>query len=98
MANDSEMILSTATSQAAALGVSRWTIQAMRKAGRHLGDPVGRFSTRAWLMAWLRRHPEFVASHWLGKNSKPGCNGSDRPPAAADKSGARSDPHDQRTP
>ena len=96
--NEPDMILTTAQAQAEAVGVSRWTIQAMRKAGRHLKDPVGRFTTRRWLMSWLHRHPEFVASHWLGKNAKPVCNGSDHPPAAADKSGARYDPHDPHTP
>jgi hypothetical protein len=96
--NKTDMILTTAGAQAEAVGLSRWTIQAMRKAGRQLGDPVGRFTTRRWLMAWLHRHPEFVASHWLGKNAKPVCTGSDHQPAVADKSDALSGQHDLRKP
>ena len=92
------MMLTTASAQAAAVGVSRWTIQAARKAGRYLNDPLGRFMTRAWLMAWFRRHPDFVASHWLGRTAKPLCNESGRPPAIAGKSGEQPGQHDQRKP
>jgi hypothetical protein len=81
--SDKEQLLTTAQAQADALGVSRWTIHAARRAGRELGDPLGRFATRRWLFAWFRRHPDFVASRWLGKNAKPPCTSSNRPPEAA---------------
>ena len=89
-----DMILTTAQAQADSVGVSRWTIQAMRKAGRHLKDPIGRFTTRRRIMAWFARHPDFVASHYLGKNAKPACIASNHPPATADKSDARLHQHD----
>lgn len=87
------MILSTAKVQAAAIGVCPWTIFAMRKAGRELRDPLGRFTTRAWLMGWLRRHPEFVASHYLGKTSKLRCIASGQRPVVSGKCDAPSDLH-----
>ena len=96
--HEPEMILTTAQAQAESVGVSRWTIQAMRKAGRQLGDPIGRFTTRRRIMAWFGRHPEFVASHWLGKNAKPLCSGSDHQPAVADRPDALSGQHDPRRP
>ena len=91
--SDKEQLLTTAQAQADALGVSRWTIHAARRAGRELGDPLGRFATRRWLFAWFRRHPEFVASQWMGKNAKPRCSDSDRPPADAGKSDGPFGPH-----
>src|ERR1035437_2337865 len=96
--SETDMILTTALAQAKAVGVSRWTIQAMRKAGRELGDPMGRFTTRRRIMAWFGRHPDFVASRWLGKNAKPPCTESDHPLADADKSDARLHQHDPRMP
>jgi hypothetical protein len=44
---------------AAELGVSRWTIQCMKKAGAPFR---GNLTTVEWLMHWLEDHPEFVAS------------------------------------
>lgn len=67
----SDKLLTTAQSQADAVGLSRWTIQAARKASRQLGDPIGRFTTKRWLLAWFRKHPDFVGSHWLGRTAKP---------------------------
>ena len=96
--SETDMILTTALAQAKAVGVSRWTIQAMRKAGRQLKDPMGRFTTRRRIMAWFARHPDFVASHWLGKNSKLPYTDSDHPPASVGKSDEPSGPHDQRKP
>jgi hypothetical protein len=93
--SEANMILSTAKAQAEAIGVCAWTIFAMRKAGRVLGDPIGRFTTRAWLMNWLRRHPEFVASHYLGRTSKLPRKASGQPPAVA---GICDEPSDQRDP
>lgn len=96
--NGPNMILSTAKVQAAAIGVCPWTIFAMRKAGRELMDPLGRFTTRAWLMGWLKRHPEFVASHYLGRTSMLRRKESDQLPGVAGKSGAPSGLHVQHMP
>ena len=91
-------ILVTAQSQAKALGVSRWTIQAMRKAGRELGDPVGRYTTPRRLCEWLFRHPDFVASHYLGHKPKLGRNGSNPPALGAGRSDGPSRLRDLHTP
>jgi len=96
--NNASTLLPTAKAQAEALGMSRWFISAMRIAGRQLGDPVGRFTTRAWLMAWLRRHPDFVACHYLGRTAKPQCSELDHLPATAGKSGEQPGQRDQRRP
>lgn len=69
-----DMVLITAKAQGAAIGVSRWTVQAMRKAGRELKDPLPIYAMRSQLLAWLRRHPEFRGSHYLGKKPKHLCN------------------------
>jgi len=92
------MILTTARAQAEAVGVSRWTIQAVRKAGRELGDPVGRYITRRRLLAWFGRHPDFVGAHYLGKSAKRPCKGSDHPPVDAGKPDELSHQHGQHMP
>lgn len=69
-----DMVLITAGAQAAAIGVSRWTVQAMRKAGKELNDPLPVYAMRSQLIAWLRRHPEFRGSHYLGKKPKHLCS------------------------
>ena len=68
MALDNQIHLSAATLGAAA-GVSRWTVAAVRKAGRNLNDPLPRYSTARDLVAWFRRHPDFVASHQYPRHS-----------------------------
>jgi hypothetical protein len=73
--SDPDMLLNTAKAQASAIGVSRWTIQAARKAGRELGDLLGKYVTRRQLLAWFARHPEFVGSHYLGRKPKRLCSG-----------------------
>ena len=72
--NANNMLLVTALAQAKAIGVSRWTIQAARKAGKELGDPLARYITRRRLLAWFERHPDFVGSHYLGKKPKHLCS------------------------
>lgn len=72
--SESGMLLVTAQAQANSVGVSRWTIQAARKAGKELGDPLGRYVTRRQLLAWFARHPDFVGSHYLGKKPKSLCS------------------------
>ena len=56
-----------ATKLARALGVSTWVAKASKRAGAHYGDTpwTGRFTTVDRFLAWLERHPDFVASHWL---------------------------------
>lgn len=73
--SEPDMLITTASAQGAAVGVSRWTIQAARKAGKELGDPLGRYVTRRQLLAWFGRHPDFVGSHYLGKKPKRLCSG-----------------------
>src|SRR5664280_2966192 len=93
-----DMLLTTAKAQGDAIGVSRWTIQAVRKAGRELGDPVGRFTTRRWLLAWFHRHPEFVGSHYLGRKPKLGCIGSNPAAEGVGTRGEQFHPHDLQRP
>jgi hypothetical protein len=85
--NDTGNIHSTAKAQGDAIGVSRWVIQAMRKAGREMGDPLGRYETRATLLAWLRRHRDFVAARWFPRKQVPVCTFPNLAEQAADKSG-----------
>lgn len=56
-----EKIYTTAAALGAATGLSRYVIQAIRKRGRELADPLPKYTTAAAVRAWLRRHPDFVA-------------------------------------
>ena len=69
-----DKLLVTALAQGKAVGVSRWTIQAARKAGKELGDPLARYITHRQLLGWFARHPDFVGSHYLGKKPKRLCS------------------------
>lgn len=87
--NDDRRIIKTAAKLGEAVGVSRWTIQAIRKAGRMIGDPLANYSTPEDVRKWLRRHPDFVASHYL-KTKSPPSPPLGQEPGAADKSGESS--------
>jgi hypothetical protein len=72
---DSKRVLRGASAQGAAVGVSRWTIQAMRRAARSEAEyatragekpPIspfrGQLAAPHDILDWLRRHPDFSAS------------------------------------
>lgn len=61
------MKLLDATKLAKELGVSTWITYASKRAAAHYGDSpwVGRYTTVERFEAWLGRHPEFVASHFM---------------------------------
>ena len=63
-----EKILKRAADLAAAVGVSRYTISAIRKTGRIINDPLPNYSTAGDVRRWLRRHPEFVARNAFKKD------------------------------
>jgi hypothetical protein len=65
--NGPDIKLLDATKLARELGVSTWVLKGIKIAAVATGDSPfrGRFSTVAWLLDWLERHPEFVASHHL---------------------------------
>lgn len=87
----------TAQALADETGVSRYTIQAIRKAGREGNDPLPNYCTAADVRAWLRRHPHFVARR-VFKSSTPPAPGSGPAPAAAGRFGGFRGRHDPRTP
>ena len=60
-------MLLDATSLAKELGVSTWVTKASKRAGAHYGDTpwTGRYTTKDRFLAWLERHPDFVANRWL---------------------------------
>lgn len=60
-----EKILRTRDEQAEALGVSVIEITAMRNAGKKWGDLIPLRPFRDDLVKWRRRHPEFVANHFV---------------------------------
>lgn len=86
--SEPEKLLTTAQAQGEALGVSRWTIQAMRKASRGTKDNpfTGRLTTYSRMMKWLRTHPDFVASR-VFKTTTPPCTAPSPAPATAGISG-----------
>jgi hypothetical protein len=92
-----EKFCRTAQELADETGLSRWTIQAIRKAGREWNDPLATFCTRADLHRWLRRHPTFVARQAF-KKKEPQDNGSNLAPAAADRCGGFPGRRAPRTP
>ncbi len=61
MVTETRKLFRTAQALANETGVSRYTIQAIRKAGRESNDPLPNYCTAAEVRAWLRRHPHFVA-------------------------------------
>jgi len=70
--NANESLLN-ATQLAKALGVSTWVTKGMKIAGTIYRDPPfigGRYTTVSRAMAWLERHPDFVASHHLRSPGK----------------------------
>ena len=56
-----------------ALGYSLWVIKGVRRAGEAFGDNpfFGRFAYPEDIEAWLRRHPDFVASRVLRSKLPP---------------------------
>lgn len=62
------MKLLDSTSLAKELGLkSTWLIVGAKRAAKHYGDTpfAGRYTTIQKFMAWLQRHPDFVANHWI---------------------------------
>lgn len=61
--------LLNATALARELGVSTWLMKASKRASAHYQDSpwVGLYTTREDFLAWMRRHPDFVAARWLRK-------------------------------
>jgi hypothetical protein len=51
---------------------SRWHISALKLAATAAGDNPfrGGYATIDSIKAWLNAHPEFVATHWLGKHGR----------------------------
>lgn len=90
-------VILTAEKLGEAVGVSRWTICAIRKAGRELNDLLPRYASVDDVRRWLRRHPEFVASHWLKKPKQP-CTQPGQEPSTAGKFCESSRPRDLHTP
>lgn len=87
------------TQLARLFNVSRWTITAVKIAAAQSGDSPfrGHYATVADLKAWFRRHPEFVAAHFIRK-TPPRRLGLSLPPQAAGKSGESSLTHGPQTP
>lgn len=94
---DDKRIVKTAAGLGAAIGVSRWTIQAIRKAGKMLGDPIGNYASPDDVLKWLRRHPGFVATHYLKKPAPPSPETNPEAEAAG-KSGGSTGRRGQRRP
>ena len=92
--------LTSAAAQGEAIGLSRWTIHAMRKASRGQPDSPfrGRLTTAQWLMEWINRHPEFVASHQYPRKLAPERMTLSPRPVAVDKYDAPSGRRARRTP
>ena len=88
-----------ATQLARIFYVSRFTIHAVKIAGRYYGDNPfrGMFCTVADLKAWFRRHPDFYASHFIRK-SPPRPLSPDLPPRGAGRSDGWSLTHGRQTP
>ncbi len=60
-----ERFLKTAQEVAFAVGVSRWTVQAVKRASKGKPDCpwTGRFTTARRFQRWIFDHPDFVASN-----------------------------------
>jgi hypothetical protein len=56
-----------ATETAKTLGVSTWVIKGLKIASAASGDSpfTGRYTRVSLVLAWLDRHPDFVASHYI---------------------------------
>lgn len=61
------MKLFNSTKLAAELGVSTWVMKGAKLASKHYGDSpfTGLLCTVEDFHAWLKRHPDFVANHWV---------------------------------
>lgn len=72
MANASTKLFN-ATEIAAELGVSPWVIKGLKIAAAESGDSpfFGRYTTLDDVMAWFRKHPGFVASHYIRRAEQP---------------------------
>lgn len=62
-------MLLNSTQLAKKLGVSTWLPKAVKVAAMQFGDSpfIGRYTTEEKFLAWLERHPDFVASRYLRK-------------------------------
>ena len=78
---------------------SPWIIAGLKIAARYYGDSpfVGKYATVAEVRAWLKRHPDFVASHHLRKKP-PQPRVTNPPSRAAGKSDGSSRKHGPQTP
>lgn len=97
MALTPEKICKTAQALGDQVGVSRYTISAIRKTGRALEDPLPNYATPADVRSWLKRHPTFVARNAFKKPAQiaPGSNPA---PVAAGKSDGSPRPSAPHTP
>lgn len=92
-----EKIFKTAEALGAEVGVSRYTICAIRKTGRALNDPLPNYATPGDVRGWLRRHPTFVARNAF-KRKAPPAPGSSPAPAGVDRSDESPRQHAPHTP
>jgi len=78
---------------------SPWVMAGLKVAARQSGDSPfrGHFSTVSAVRDWLKRHPDFVASHYLRKTTRP-PRGSNPPSRAADTPGESSPMRAPQTP
>lgn len=67
-------MLLDSTKLARALGVSPWWVYALKRSAEGHGDSPflagGRYSTTARVLAWLEKHPTFVADRVHRPNGK----------------------------
>lgn len=87
----------TAQSLAEAAGVSRYTVQAVRKTAKAEGSPFPHYATVRDLRTWLKARPGFVARKAFKTGAPPSLPPDQAPPAAG-KSDESPDRHDPRTP
>lgn len=101
---DQDKITRTAEEAGRLVGLSRWTIQAIKKASKGAPDSpfAGRFTTPRKIREWLFSHPDFVATRYMRKKSedKQGqpSTVSDPQPSGACKFGGRSAKRGRRKP
>lgn len=75
--------------------VSRWWLQCVKKCARARAekDPtnrvpwIGGLTSKSYIMAWLERNPDFVATHQYQRKKSQQGTPSGRQPAGADKRG-----------
>ena len=63
--NELDMIQKTATAQGGPIGLTRYDVYAIRKAGRFEGKLIPKLVSPRFLLNWLEAHPEFVPSKVL---------------------------------